>query len=78
MRQPRQQLVEIENGAHLAADVCQRLQGVGVFALAFEQSGVDQRLRDVRGKLPQHDFVALRERAFRSESRFNAPRTLPL
>ena len=61
MRDAREQLVEIEDGAHLAPDLGQRLERVGVLALRLEQPRVDDRLRHVRRKLPQDRFVALGE-----------------
>ena len=63
VREPRQQLVGIENRAHLAADLGQRLERLGVFALRLEQPRGRDRLRDVRAKLPQDPLVALGERA---------------
>ena len=62
VREPRQQLVEIEDRAHLAADLGQRLERLAILALRLEEPRVDDRLRDVRRKLAQDRFVALGER----------------
>jgi hypothetical protein len=61
--EPRQQLVRIENRAHLAADLGQRFEGLDVLALGLEQPGGRNRLGDVRAELPQDPLVALGERA---------------
>ena len=45
MREPRQQLVGIENRAHLAADLRQRFERLRVFALRLEQPRRGDRLR---------------------------------
>ena len=59
VREPRQQLVGIENRAHLAADLGERLERLRVFALRLEQPRRRDRLRDVRAELPQDPLVAL-------------------
>ena len=63
VREPGQQLVGIENRAHLAADLRQRFERLGVLALRLEQPRRRDRLRDVRAKLPQDPLVAFGERA---------------
>ena len=62
VREPRQQLVEIEDRAHLAPDLRQRLERLRVLALRLEQPRVDDGLRDVGAELPQDDLVAFGER----------------
>ena len=61
----RQQLVEIEDGGELAADLGQRLERARVVPLVLEQPGVLDRDGDVRGKLAEDRFVGLRELADR-------------
>ena len=61
--EPRQQLVGVEDRAHLAADLGQRLERLRVLALRFEQPRVGDGLRDVRAELAQDPLVALGERA---------------
>jgi hypothetical protein len=61
VRHSGQQFVEVEDGAHLAADVGQRFHRLGVFALGFEQPGVGQRLGDRGGEHPQNLLVVLVE-----------------
>ena len=63
MRQARQQLVEVENGAHLAPDLRERLERRRVLAFRLEQPGSDDRLGDVGAKLAEDPLVALGERA---------------
>ncbi len=57
-----EQVVEIENRAHLAPDLGERFERVRVLALRLEQPRIDDRLRDVRAKLAQNRFVALGKR----------------
>ena len=78
VREPGQQLLQVENRAHLAADLGQRLERLCVFALGLEQPGLDDRLRDVGGELPQDQLVAFGKRGASSLSRLTAPMTLPL
>ena len=59
LRDAREQLIEIEDGRDLAADLGQRLERLGVEAALLEESGVDERDRDVRRELAQdRDVVA--------------------
>ncbi len=60
VREPRQQLVEIEDRAHLASDLRHRLERARVLVFRFEEPRVDDRLCDRHGKLAQDDFVARR------------------
>ena len=62
MRNPREQLVEIENGAHLTPDLGQRRERRRVLELRLEQSRVDDGLGDVCAEQAQHHFIALAER----------------
>ncbi len=52
LRDPREQLVELEDRRDLPADLGERLECVGVAAASLEQPRVDQRNRDVRTELP--------------------------
>ena len=61
LRDAREQLVEIEHRRDLARDLGKRLEGLGVAAAMLEQPRVDERDRDVRGKLPHDRDVALGE-----------------
>ena len=73
LRDPRQQLVEIEHRRDFAADLGERLERLGVVPLLLEEPRVDERGRDVRRELPQD--VASRSE-YRSRSRlstFSAP-----
>ena len=60
LRDPRQQLVQIHERGHVAADFCKRFKRFRVQTLLFEQARVDQRQSHVRGKLAQDGRVALR------------------
>ena len=64
IRDPRQQLVEVENRAELAADLRQRLERAGVLALVLEQPRVLDGDGDVRAELAQQHLVDLGELAF--------------
>ena len=59
LRDPRQQLVEVEHRGDLAADLGERLERLGVLPLPLEQARVDERRRDVRAELAQDRHVAL-------------------
>ena len=59
----RQQLVEVEDRAELAADLGQRFERARVLALVLEQPRVLDRDRDVRAELPQDHLVGLGELA---------------
>ena len=61
LRDPREQLIEIEHRGDFAADFGERLERVGVAPAALEQPRVDQRDRHVRRELAQDRDVALGE-----------------
>ena len=61
LREPAQQQLEIENGRKVARNFDQRLQRLGFFALAFEQSRIFERHRHVRAKLAKNRLVAGRK-----------------
>ena len=63
VRESREQLVRIENGRHLAADLGEGLQRFGVLAFRFEQPRGGNALGDVRAKLAEDPFVAFGEGA---------------
>src|SRR5205823_2210002 len=50
----RQELVEIEDGAELAADLGERLERAGVFALVLEEPRVLDGNSDMGAELPQY------------------------
>ena len=63
MGEAGQELIGIEDRAHLAADFGERFERLGVLAFRFEQPRRGDGLRDVRAELPQDPLVALGERA---------------
>ena len=54
LRDPREQLVEIEDRRDIPADLGERLERFGVVPAALEQPRVDERHRHMRAELP-HD-----------------------
>ena len=57
VRDAREELVQVEDRAELAADLGQRFQRAGVFARVLEQTRVFDRHRDVRPELAQEHLV---------------------
>ena len=66
LRDPREQLVQVHERGHVAANLGQRFKRFGVEPLLLEQTRVDQRQRHVRGKLAQDRGIALRIHVARS------------
>ena len=80
LRDAREQLVEVENRRHLAADLRKRLERFGVEAAALEQPRVHERHRHVSGELRDDGDVALRELAgmmAEDVQRADRPRLVP-
>ena len=63
VRDPREELVEVENRAEFARDLRERLERARVLALVLEETRVLDRDGDVRRELPQHRLVGFRELA---------------
>ena len=79
MRDAREQLVEIEDRAHLAADLGQRLERLGVLALRLEQPRVDDApARRARANCRSIASSRSVNASLSSDSRLSAPSTLPL
>ncbi len=66
LRDPREQLVQVHERGHVAANLGERFKGFGVEPLLFKQARVDQRQRHVRGKLAQDGRIAFRIHVARS------------
>ena len=61
LRDPGEQLVEVEDRRHFPPDLGERLERFRVAPAALEQARVDQRHRHVRAELPDDGDVAGRE-----------------
>ncbi len=58
LRDPREELIQIQHGRDLAADLGERFERLGVQSALLEQARVDERDGHVRGELPENRGVA--------------------
>ncbi len=78
LRDPRQQRVEVEDRRHLAADLGQRLEHVGILPLPLEQAGVLDRHRHGGRELPEDGLVELGELRHRGAEQVEGANDLAL